>query len=115
MGDPRYDTFMGHGPRQIVHWEHWSCPDGETYLTGIDYFDHPKLCRERMAELYPQLGLPIPEDDTPKARPTIGTDKAGEVKKDADKDGEHRSRWGETETKSWGFGKTFHTAKDVFA
>ena len=34
MGDPRYDSYMGHGPKQIPHWEHWSCPDAETYLTA---------------------------------------------------------------------------------
>ncbi len=68
MGDPRYDTFMGHGPRQIVHWEHWSCPDAETFLTGIDAYDHPRLCRQRLAELYPELGLPIPATDDPLPR-----------------------------------------------
>ena len=53
MSDPRYDTYMGHGPKQIPHWEHWSCPDAETELTGINSYDHPKLCRQRLAELYP--------------------------------------------------------------
>ena len=28
--DGRYASFMGHGPRQIPHWEHGSCPDSET-------------------------------------------------------------------------------------
>ncbi len=35
MGDARYDTFMGRGPDRVVHWEHWSNPDAETYLTGF--------------------------------------------------------------------------------
>jgi hypothetical protein len=68
MSDPRYETFMGHGPRQIMHWEHWSNPDAETYLTGINAYDHPRLCRQRLAELYPQLDLPIPEADAPLPR-----------------------------------------------
>jgi hypothetical protein len=65
MSDPRYDTFMGRGPRRIVHWEHWSCPDAETYLTGIDYYKHPRLCRQKLADLYPQLNLAVPESDEP--------------------------------------------------
>ena len=69
MSDPRYESFMGLGPKKIAHWEHWSCPDAETYLSGIDYYDHPKLCREKLKELYPQLRLGIPKDDTPRTRP----------------------------------------------
>lgn len=69
MADDRFLTFMGKGPEKIIHWEHWSCPDAETYLSGIDYYDHPKLCREKLAELYPQLGLGIPPTDEPKIRP----------------------------------------------
>jgi hypothetical protein len=69
MSDPRYESFMGLGPKKIVHWEHWSCPDAETYLSGIDYYDHPKQCREKLKERYPQLGLGIPKDDTPRTRP----------------------------------------------
>ncbi len=30
MADARYLTFLGKGPGQIAHWEHWSCPDAET-------------------------------------------------------------------------------------
>ena len=43
--DERYNVFMGLGGHKLIHWEHWSNPDAETYLTGIDYFDHPRLCR----------------------------------------------------------------------
>jgi hypothetical protein len=101
---------MGRGPKRIVHWEHWSCPDAETYLTGIDYYEHPRLCRLRLKELYPQLGLPVPDDDTPRKRPTIGT--TAEMKADS---GEARTRWGDSESSSWGFGKAFTTAEQVFA
>ncbi|MHC4505622.1 MAG: hypothetical protein ACYTFI_20135, partial [Planctomycetota bacterium] len=58
--NPRYLAYMGLAPDPIPHWEHWSCPDAETYLAGIDYYEHPKLCREKLKELYPQLGLGIP-------------------------------------------------------
>ena len=43
MSEPWYDTIMGHGPHKMLHWEHWSCPDAETFMTGIDYYEHPKL------------------------------------------------------------------------
>ena len=51
--DPVYMAYMGLGPKRIPHTEHWSCPDAETYITGIDCYDHPKLCRERWNEIYP--------------------------------------------------------------
>ena len=63
--DTRYKSFMGFGPKRIDHWEHWSNPDAETSLTGIDYYDHPRLCRLKLKELYPQLGLTVPEKDNP--------------------------------------------------
>ena len=50
---------MGLSPAPIPHWEHWSCPDAEIYLTGIDYYEQPRQCRLRLRELYPQLGLSI--------------------------------------------------------
>ena len=85
--DERYLTFMGRGPRRVVHWEHWSNPDAETYLTGIDYYRHPRLCRQRMAQLYPQLRLPIPDEDTPIPPPKQEADRVG-----------HTTRWGDTES-----------------
>ena len=69
MSDEHYETFMGLGPKKIAHWEHWSNPDAETYLTGIDYYEHPRLCRLKLKEMYPQLALDIFETDAPKPRP----------------------------------------------
>jgi len=69
MTDPRYESYMGMGPKRMAHWEHWSNPDAETYLTGIDYYAHPRRCRVKLKELYPQLDLGIPETDDPKPRP----------------------------------------------
>ena len=101
---------MGRGTGQMVHWEHWSCPDAETALTGIDYYDHPKLCRERLKELYPQLELPIPEDDTPRQHPRLD----GAL---ASSDSEHHTvRWGDGESWSFQHGEAlFHSPEDVFA
>jgi hypothetical protein len=69
MNDAKYDVYMGKGPDRLLHWEHWSCPDAETYLSGVDHYDHPRECRLKLKELYPELDLGIPKDDTPKTRP----------------------------------------------
>ncbi|MBN1557079.1 MAG: hypothetical protein JW951_02910 [Lentisphaerae bacterium] len=84
----RYEALMGLGPRRIPHWEHWSCPDAETYLTGIDYYAHPQRCRRRLAELYPQLELPIPERDEPIPRPENQPDQG-------------KGRWGDRQRDYW--------------
>jgi hypothetical protein len=88
MADDYFLTFKGQGPRKIVHWEHWSCPDAETYLSGIDYYDHPRLCRLKLQERYPQLRLGIPKDDKPIKRP--------EQQKDLG-----RGRWGDAYRDHW--------------
>ncbi len=88
MADPRYESFMGLGPRRIPHWEHWSNPDAETYLTGIDYYAHPRLCRLEMQKRYPELGLGVPESDAPRPRPEEQVDKG-------------RGRWGDAQRDHW--------------
>ena len=99
-----YEAFMGKWPEKVPHWEHWSDPDAETELTGIDYYDHPKLCRERMHELYPELEIGIPADDTPVPRPA-GNDTAN-----------HTVRWGAGQTATFLHGEQFFkTPEDVFA
>ena len=108
----KYLAFMGLAPKRIPHWEHWSCPDAETYLTGIDYYEHPKLCRERLREIYPQLELSIPETDDPKPRPKLGlTGQSSRV----DEGDRRYVRWGDGETGHWDWGKCFRTPEDVFA
>jgi hypothetical protein len=88
MGDPRYESFMGLGPGRIAHWEHWSCPDAETYLTGIDSYEHPQRCRRRLRELYPALDLPVPATDDPKPRPEEQNDRG-------------KGRWGDAYRDHW--------------
>ncbi len=88
MNDPIYQSYMGKGPKQIVHWEHWSNPDAETYLTGIDHYAHPRQCRLKLRELYPELRLGIPESDDPKPRPEEQTDQG-------------KGRWGDTLRDHW--------------
>jgi len=110
--DDRYMAFMGLAPKRIPHWEHWSCPEAETYITGIDYYEHPKLCRQRMAELYPFLGLPIPEEDSPIPRPRLDSEHETST---SDAEGRHRVRWGDGESWHWDWGKGLKSADDVFA
>jgi hypothetical protein len=88
MSDFWYESFMGLGPKRIAHWEHWSNPDAETYLTGIDYYEHPRLCRARMKELYPQIDLEIPDTDALKERPEQQCQKG-------------KGRWGDSYRDHW--------------
>lgn len=98
-----YDTYMGLGPKTVPHWEHWSNPDAESALTGIDYFVHPRLCRLKMAELYPELRLEVPADDTPIPRA------AGDSVEN------HTVRWGDRQSSTFLHGEQFfRTEEDVF-
>lgn len=103
----RYKALMGLAPRRIPHWEHWSCPDAETHLTGIDYYEHPKRCRERLRELYPMLGLPIPETDEPKPRPQLGEDGP------SSNPDRRTVRWGDGETGTWEHGEALFESREA--
>ncbi|MHC4985950.1 MAG: uroporphyrinogen decarboxylase family protein [Planctomycetota bacterium] len=110
--EPTFLAYMGLAPSPIPHWEHWSCPDAESYLAGIDYYDHPRECRLKLKELYPQLGLGVPESDEPIPRPKLGHD-ADQDSSDPDA---HAVRWGASTTATFEHGeKFFATADDVFA
>ena len=103
MGEARYESFMGLGPKQMAHWEHWSNPDAETFLTGIDYYAHPRLCRLKLKELYPQLDLPVPDTDDPRTRPEQQGDKS-------------KGRWGDSYRDHWQqeeAGRRFKTEEDM--
>jgi len=108
----KYLAFMGRWPRRIPHWEHWSCPDAETYLTGIDHYKHPRLCRGKMAELYPQLELSIPEKDDPLPRSPIETSGQSSY---TDEQGRRYVRWGDSLTWLWNWGERFKGPEEVFA
>ncbi len=84
----RYNAYMGIFQNKIPHWEHWSCPDAESYLSGIDYYDHPRQCRNRLKELYPQLDLGIPKSDDPLPRPE-------------DQEDNGKGRWGARNRDYW--------------
>ena len=108
----KYLAFMGRWPKRIPHWEHWSCPDAETYLTGIDYYEHPRLCRQKMAELYPELELTIPAEDDPIPRSRL--ELSGESSY-TDEQGRRFVRWGDSLSSQWNWGERFKTPEDVFA
>ncbi|MBS7612180.1 hypothetical protein KEJ27_08285 [Candidatus Bathyarchaeota archaeon] len=99
-------------PKRIPHWEHWSCPDAETYITGIDFYEHPRLCRLKMAELYPQLELPIPERDDPIPRPeNLMSGRSSYI----DEHGRRHVRWSHSLSDHWNWGERFKTLDDVFS
>ncbi|MCL2300067.1 MAG: hypothetical protein FWC27_07985 [Firmicutes bacterium] len=105
MPEDRYLAFMGKAPRRVPHWEHWSNPDAETYLTGIDHYDHPRQCRLRFNELYPEIALGAPRTDEPIPRPRDGADRVN-----------HVSRWGDSTTATFQHGEAFfRDAEEVFA
>jgi hypothetical protein len=109
VADPRYQTFTGCGPRQIAHWEHWSNPDAETYLSGIDYYEHPRLCRLKLQEKYPQLNLPVRDSDEAIPRPKF---ERNDMSADPER---HTVRWGDNETGTFLHGEGyFHSPEEVF-
>ncbi len=103
MGDAFFETYMGLGPRRVTHYEHWSCPDAETELTGVDYYDHPKLCREKWNELFPHFTLPVPETDDPRPRPRLSAED-GALTSNSER---HTVRWGDSETGTWEHGEAY--------
>lgn len=108
----RYLALMGLAPRDIPHWEWLGCPDAETAITSIDYYDHPRLCRLKLAERYPMLNADIPETDEPLARPALSLE---EHSSDVNDDGRRVVRWGDSVTFHWDHGAQFKCADDVFA
>lgn len=88
MENIRYSTFMGHGPKKIVHWEHWSNPDAATYITGIDYYEKPRTSMLRLLDMYPFVYTGVPGKDNPLPRPEEQKDKG-------------KGRWGADYRDNW--------------
>ena len=106
----RYLAMKGQGGSKILHIEHWSTPDAETSLTGIDYYERPRDCRLRLAELYPMLELPIPATNAPIPRPKLDL---ANTSSNAER---HSVRWGDSETDTFLHGEQFFkTEEDVFS
>ena len=111
QADDRYLAYMGLAPKRIPHWEHWSCPDAETYLTGIDYYEHPRQCRLRLREIYPQLELPVLETDEAIPRPEVALAGRGST---TDEKGRRHVRWGDGTTWIWNWGEGLRTVEEVY-
>jgi len=107
MHSDTYLAFMAKAPKTIPHFQAWSNPDAETYITGINYYEHPRLCRQRMFELYPELELEIPASDAPKLAPQGLTQ--------TNADGSEVVRWGDQYSAPWDWGKKFQTAEECLA
>jgi hypothetical protein len=86
--DLMYQTRMGQGPKRIAHLEHFSNPDAATYITGIDFYDHPRTCITRLNEMYEFLNIGVPGSDDPLPRPEEQEDKG-------------KGRWGHAYREHW--------------
>ncbi|NQU75411.1 MAG: hypothetical protein HQ546_03725 [Planctomycetes bacterium] len=107
---PNTAAIYGLKPHPLPHWEHWSCPDAETFITGIDYYEHPRLCRLKINEMYPQLDLALPATDEPRRRPKLNHVNATAT----DELGRHMIRWGD-DVSIWHDQFKVKTPEEVFA
>jgi len=103
---------MGQWPKHIPNWEHWSCPDAVTFITGIDYYEHPRTSIERLMQTYPQLELTLPESDKPIPRPELDLEGKSSA---PHAQGGRAVRWGDGMSWTWEHGtRFFQTPGDVF-
>lgn len=90
-------------------WEHFSNPEAEHLITGIDPFDHPRLARERLLELtYMDVGG-VPASDDPIPRLPEGEASF------TDSEGRLSVRWGTGRSWHWDWGHRFPTIESVLA
>lgn len=90
----KYLALMGQKPSHIPHWEHWSNPDAETFITGIDHYKHPLLAKQKLNELYPELYLSLPDNDNPISEPSNDVNSENAT-----------TRWGDSETATFEHGE----------
>jgi hypothetical protein len=91
---------MGCGGRRLVHWEHWSNPDAATFISGIDYYDRPRSCIQRINQMYPFLGLDVPGSDAPIPRLDAQENRG-------------KGRWGAEYRDHWQQEEASHRFKDL--
>jgi len=105
-----YLALMGGVPKRIPHYEHLSNPEFEALVTGMDPYRRPRSTRRRLLEIYTiDLGVPVPDDDTPISRPDYTAGAA------ADAEGRLTVRWGAGESGHWDWGRQFHSIEDVLS
>ena len=110
--DERYQAYKRLWPKRIPHWEPLSCPDGMTYCTGIDFYEHPRLCALKMNEMYPMLYAGVPDKDEPIPRPDLDG-KSNSVS--IDEHGRRSVRWGASTSSHWDWGIKFKDVEEVLA
>jgi len=94
---------------RIPHWEHFSNPDFEQLVTGLDPWTTPKNARARLLELLPlDVGdVPLSDDSLPRLPENETTF--------TDADGSRAVRWGTGKTWHWNWGGLFKSIADVLA
>lgn len=106
----RFLALSGGKPDHIPHWEHWSNPDAESAITGMDFYLAPRSCRLKFNAMYPDLNLAVPESDEPIPRPETQFDADGVNEQD------HSVRWGAGATSTFEHGESlFADEEAVFA
>lgn len=94
---------------RIPMYEHFSNPDAEQALTGIDPWEHPKLARERFYEVTNVDFGGIPGSDDPIPRLPEGQASF------TDDEGRTSVRWGTGQSWHWDWGNLFPTIEHVLA
>jgi len=94
---------------RIPHWEHFSCPDFQAAVTGIDPYEHPRQSMERFLELLPiDVGV-VPQSDDPIPRPP-----RDEVSAEVPGAG-RLARWGTGWSWHWNWGARFKSIEEVLS
>lgn len=94
---------------RIPHWEHFSCPEFQMAVTGIDPYEHPRQSMERFLELLPiDVGV-VPSSDGPIPRPP-----KDEVSAEVPGVG-RLARWGTGWSWHWNWGARFKSIEDVLS
>ncbi len=85
-------------------WEHFSNPNAEHVITGIDPWQHPRLARERLHELtHMDVGGITGSDDPIERMPDESSF--------ADESGRKSVRWGTGQSWHWDWGRLFPTVE----
>lgn len=65
----RANIYKGMGSMRLLSWEHFSNPDAATFITGIDYYETPRECMQKLAGMYPFINIGVPDKNDPVPRP----------------------------------------------
>lgn len=94
---------------RISMYEHFSHPDAEQAITGIDPWEHPRLARERLYELTYMDAGGVPGSDDP--IPRLPDNESSFT----DSEGRRSVRWGTGQSWHWDWGNLFPNIDAVLA